>query len=419
MPEVCRKNGEPFWLTRRRSGAMQFARQSGCCRQGVVGLRAGLLILATYSVGLADVGGSAASSPSGAVDTRRLAVIDEIVDEGIRYGKMRGCVVVVGHRGVVVHRKAYGLRTVEPIEEPMTLDTVFDLASLTKPTVTAACVMQLVEGQQLQLDHCVSQYLPEFTGHGKEAITVAQLLTHQSGLIADNALADYLDGPDAAWEKICQLDLVAEPGAKFIYSDVGFVVLGQLAERISGQPLADLATERLFRPLGMSETGFNPPSDRRARCAPTEKQGERWLRGTVHDPRARELGGVAGHAGLFSNADDLAIYCRMLLAGGTSGQATVFRPETIRLMNTPQQTSGGLRNFGWDKRSAYSSNRGDLMSSSAFGHGGFTGTALWVDPELQLFVIFLSSRLHPDGSGSVNPLAGRIATVAAAAIIPQ
>jgi len=169
----------------------------------------------------------------------------------------------------------------------------------------------------------------------------------------------------------------------------------------------------------MHETGFLPPEELRPRIAPTEKQGGEWLRGTVHDPRSREMGGVAGHAGLFSTADDLALYAQTLIDGGRRGDVQILKPETIAVMNTPHETTGGLRSLGWDKKSVYSSNRGDLMSKQAFGHGGFTGTAMWIDPPQELFVIFLSSRLHPGGKGSVNDLAGRIGTVAAAALVPQ
>lgn len=346
----------------------------------------------------------------------RLEVIDQIVAEGIERGEMPGCVVLVGRKGHIVFRKAYGLRAVEPESEPMTTDTIFDLASITKPVATATSVMLLVQDGRFDVDAPVSRYLTDFTSDGKDAITVRQLLTHQSGLIPDNQLSDFLDGPETAWKKITELEPVEEPGTRFIYSDVGFLVLGKLVETVSEQSLDDFTQQRIFVPLGMTHTGFLPPVELHARCAPTEKQGDSWLRGTVHDPRSREMGGVAGHAGLFSTTDDLAVFAQMLINGGHLEDEQILKPETIALMNMPQQTSGGLRSLGWDKHSVYSSNRGDLMTDSAFGHGGFTGTALWIDPEQELFVIFLSSRLHPDGKGTVNPLAGRIGTVAAAAV---
>ena len=196
------------------------------------------------------------------VDPDRLAVIDEIVAEGLRRARMPGCVVLVGARGHIVHHKAYGRRAVEPEAEEMTLDTVFDLASLTKPIATANSVMLLVEEGKVELDKPACTYLPEFTGEDKESITVRQLLTHQSGLIADNALSDYLDGPEKAWERITSLDLVEDPGQRFIYTDVGFIVLGKLIERVSGQSLDEFARRRIYEPLGMHETGFLPPRRR-------------------------------------------------------------------------------------------------------------------------------------------------------------
>ena len=350
------------------------------------------------------------------MNAARLAVIDEIVDEGLRRSRMPGCVVLVGHRGRIAYRRAFGFRQLQPHKVPMTIDTVFDMASLTKPIVTATSVMLLVEAGLVDVDRPVATYLPEFGVNGKDVITVRQLLTHMGGLIPDNSLRDYQDGPEQAWERIEKLETWIEPGSRFAYSDVGFLVLGRLVERVSGQPLDEFARQRIFAPTQMRETGFRPPAALRARCAVTQMRDEQWMQGDVHDPRAWALGGVAGHAGLFSTADDLAQYCQMLLEEGRWKGDVVLQPQTVRLMRAPRQVSSGLRTFGWDMRSPYSSNRGDLMSAAAFGHGGFTGTAMWIDPELDLFVIFLSNRVHPDGKGSVNALAGRIGTVAAAAV---
>ncbi|QDT13976.1 serine hydrolase domain-containing protein [Alienimonas californiensis] len=349
----------------------------------------------------------------------RLAPIDRIVAEGIEDGEMPGCVVLVGRRDGVVWRKAYGDRAVEPQREPMTLDTRFDLASLTKPVVTAFCVHHLAERGELDLNAPVAARLPAFGAEGKGTITPVHLLTHTGGLIADNALSDYRDGPDAAWAAICKLKPLAAPGERFVYSDVGFITLGRLVEEVSGRPLDEYAAAHLFKPLALTRTGFNPPETVRGEIAPTERQGDDWLRGRVHDPRAAALGGVAGHAGLFATADDLGRFARMLLGEGRleeDGSPRLLTAETVRAMIAPRSVPGGARTRGWDNRSAYSSNRGDLFSDAAFGHGGFTGTALWIDPERDLCVVFLSSRLHPDGRGSVNRLIGRINTVAAAAL---
>lgn len=351
-------------------------------------------------------------------DADRLARIDGLVAEAIAAGETPGCVVCVGRRAGTARLSAHGERQVQPEREPMTTDTLFDLASLTKPVATATAVMQLVEDGRLGLGDRVARHLPEFAPHGKDAITVHDLLTHQGGLIADNALADYEQGPEEAWRRICGLAPVAPRGARFIYSDVGFIVLGRLVEKISGRPLGEIARERIFEPLGMADTGYLPALERRARCAPTEQRDGRWLRGEVHDPRAALVGGVAGHAGLFGTAGDLSRYARALLAGGELDGRRVLGGTTIAAMTRPVPVpGGGFRGLGWDEQTGFSSNRGDLLSPAAFGHGGFTGTSLWIDPGLDLFVIFLGTRLHPDGKGNVNPLAGRIAAVAAGAIV--
>jgi uncharacterized protein YbbC (DUF1343 family) len=352
------------------------------------------------------------------IDAARLSRIDALVEEALAAGETPGCVVAIGRRAGLCWLKAYGDRQVEPAREPMTTDTIFDLASITKPVATATAVMLLVEDGSIRLGDRISQHMPEFTGHDKETLTVQQLLTHQSGLIADNHLRDYEQGPAEAWSRICGLELVAPPGTRFIYSDVNFIVLGMLVERLAGESLDAFTRRRVFAPLGMTDTGYLPSAEQRPRCAPTEQRDGSWIRGDVHDPRAWKLGGVAGHAGLFGTASDLSRYARSLLGGGELDGTSWMAPATLATMVRSVRLPGGSqRGLGWDKRSGYSSNRGELFSPSAFGHGGFTGTSLWIDPELDLFVIFLGSRLHPDGTGSVNRLAGRIGTIAAAAIV--
>mgnify|MGYP002633052352 CR=1 FL=1 len=369
--------------------------------------------------------GVASAEPQGLVqcepaecglNASRLATIDEVVAEGLRYERMPGCVVLVGYRGRIAWLKSYGSRQVKPDVVPMTTDTVFDLASLTKPIATATSIMLLIEDGLVELDAPAKKYIPEFGVNGKDVITIRQLLTHQSGLLPDNSIKDYENGRADAFRRIHALDLRAEPGTRFMYSDVGFIVLGEIVERVSGNSLDTFARERIFKPLGMSDTGFNPPADLKQRAAPTQERNGEWMRGEVHDPRAFKLGGVAGHAGLFSTAENLARYAQMLINNGVLSNAQVLKAETCRLMQSSQEVSSGVRTLGWDRRTGYSSNRGDLFSPNAFGHGGFTGTALWIDPEQEMFVIFLSNRVHPDGKGSVNSLAGRIGTIAAAAI---
>jgi CubicO group peptidase (beta-lactamase class C family) len=350
-------------------------------------------------------------SPARAAGLER---IDDAVREGIERGDCAGAVVLIIHDGRVVWRKAYGLRARQPAEVPMTVDTVFDLASLTKPVATATSVMLLIEQGKLRLSDRVADHLPAFGQKGKDRITVEHLLLHASGLEADNAEADYRDGRDKALERVYALAPKAAPGERFIYSDVGFIVLGELVEKVAATSLDAFARKNVFVPLRMNETGYHPDAKLKERTAPTVKRGDHWLVGEVHDPRAAALGGVAGHAGLFSTADDLAVYAQMLLDGGSSRGKRFLREETVRLMTAARPVPGGLRAYGWDVATSYSANRGQrFKKGEGFGHTGFTGTSLWVDPPSKTAVIFLSSRLHPDGKGNVTRLRGQIATLAA------
>jgi CubicO group peptidase (beta-lactamase class C family) len=350
-------------------------------------------------------------SKSSAATSLAKRVADE-VEAAIVAKKLPGCVVLVGSRDRLIHRAAYGQRRVEPANERMTVDTVFDLASLTKPIATATSVMILAERGKLRLDDPVARHLPQFAAQSKDGIRVEHLLLHTAGLIADNPLPDYENGREQAIERIMSLKPVAPPGERFIYSDVCFIVLGLLVERVSGQSLDDFARENIFVPLRMDDTSFRPEVRLRTRAAPADKRGDAWLVGEVHDPRSARLGGIAGHAGVFSTADDLTKYARAMLNKGGFGEHKLFSEETWRLMTHPHELpAGGRRAPGWDVKTGYSTNRGKLLSDSAFGHGGFTGTSIWIDPVNDLFVIFLSNRLHPDGKGSVNQLAGRIAEI--------
>jgi uncharacterized protein YbbC (DUF1343 family) len=350
------------------------------------------------------------------MDSERLQIIDDVVQEGLSQSKMPGCVVIVGRKEGIVLRRAWGFRQTQPERVPMTVDTVFDLASLTKPIATATSVMILSERGLLDINQKVAHYWPEFGQNGKQSITVRQLLTHTGGLIADNAIGDYSGSPAESLQKIAELRPTAEPGTEFIYSDVGFIVLGHLVELISGKNVNEFARAAIYEPLGMQETSYLPGESLRLRAAVTEQREDRWMRGEVHDPRAWRLGGIAGHAGLFSTADDLSRYAAMMLGRGQLEETRVLNNSTWQLMTTAVDVPRGRRTLGWDARTGYSSNRGDLMSTAAFGHGGFTGTGIWIDPVRNLFVIFLSNRVHPDGKGLVNPLIGRIGTIAAAAL---
>jgi uncharacterized protein YbbC (DUF1343 family)/CubicO group peptidase (beta-lactamase class C family) len=342
--------------------------------------------------------------------------IDQAVHRSMDEGNMAGCVVLIGRTAGVVFEKAYGYRSIEPEKEDMTTDTVFDMASLTKPVATATSVMLLVERGKLKLDDKVAEYIPEFSNNGKEDITIEQLLVHSSGLIPDNPMADFEKGWESAAAKVYDLKPLFAPGTEFKYSDNNFILLGKIIEDVAGKPLDEFAKEEIFAKLGMNETGYLPSDELKARSASTEKTEDKWLKGEVHDPRAAKMGGVAGHAGVFSTARDMAIYATMMLQDGRYGDAQVLAADTVRDMTTSRAAGNNKRALGWDKRSAYSRNRGRSMSERAFGHGGFTGTAMWIDPGLDLYVIFLSNRLHPDGKGEVNSLAGRIGALAVAAV---
>ena len=346
----------------------------------------------------------------------RLAQIDEVVAAGLHDGEMAGAVVCIGRQGKIAYLKAYGDRQIEPAKIDMTVDTVFDMASITKPVATATSVMLLIERGTLKLSDRVAEHIPEFAQNGKETVTIEDLLLHQSGLTPDNALDDYLAGPAKAIENVNTLSLREQPKTKFMYSDVGFIVLAELIKKKTGQDVHQFSQENLFRPLGMTETGYLPAQELRERSAATEQRDGHWMVGEVHDPRAYHLGGIAGHAGLFSTAQDLAVFAQMLLNRGEYGGKRIVAPETLDVMTASHEVSSGIRGLGWDKQTGYSSNKGEGFSDRAFGHGGFTGTTFWVDPELDLFVIFLSNRLHPDGKGTVNKLAGRIGTIVADAL---
>jgi uncharacterized protein YbbC (DUF1343 family) len=339
--------------------------------------------------------------------------IDTAVERALEKRQMPGCVVVVGNADGVLFEKAYGLRSLIPERAAMTLDTIFDLASLTKPVATATSVMILVDQGKLALDEPVASYVTEFANRSKRSITVRQLLTHSAGLVAVNRYRDFESGRKIAIQRIASTPLYAPPGSSYRYSDDGYIILGEMVERLSGQRLDQFAKEHIFDPLAMSETFFHVPPELKNRVAPTElREDQTLIWGDVHDPAAFRLGGVAGNAGVFSNARALSRFARMMLHKGALDGTRIMSERAVENMTAPHFVGEVIRSPGWDIRSPYSSNRGELFSPLAFGHGGFTGTSLWIDPELDLFVLFLSNRVHPDGKGNVNHLAGAIANIA-------
>jgi uncharacterized protein YbbC (DUF1343 family) len=440
------------------------------------------------------------------LSAERLSRIDGAVQEAIGRRELPGAVVLVGRGNRILHRRAYGHRALLPAREPMTVDTIFDVASLTKVLATAPAILILVEQGKLSLSDPVVRHLPEFAPKGgeREKVTVEHLLTHRAGLPPDDPLELYAGTPAEIFARKYREPLEAPPGARFIYSDVGYEVLGELVRRVSGEPLDRFAERHIFRPLGMRDTGFRPldwaphpgplpgssvipraegprdlqtpggksPDERQrdesdqiprfarddsegrplpggeggsswrqfaphpgplprgegegsggasrrdvSRMAPTEQRDGRWMRGEVHDPRAWALGGVAGHAGLFSTAEDLARFCRMVLSGGRLGAARILSPLSVEAMARPRfYGDGDIRALGFDIATRFSRNRGDLFPVGSFGHTGFTGTSIWIDPASQTFVVFLSNRVHPDGKGDVTRLRGIVATLAASAV---
>jgi len=355
--------------------------------------------------------------------------LDRVAQETIDAGETPGVVFVVGHRGKIVYRKAFGSRSLKPERTPMTVDTVFDVASLTKVVATTSSVMSLVEAGKLRLRDPVSRYWPEFKQNGKEAVTVRQLMTHTSGLPSwenyRKAFGD-LNGPaiqdvrQQILPKLAATALQNPPDTKFVYSDLGFITLGELVQRISGEPLDQYAQRHVFAPLKMRDTGYNPDAERRLRAAPATLWNGTYLQGQVHDPNAAVMGGVAGHAGLFSTGDDLARFARMLLSSDNGDRKQYpLGPVTIRQMTSPHTPAGlPVRGLGWDIDSPYSHVRGDLMPLGSFGHTGFTGTFIWVDPYSQSFIIGLSNRVHPDEKGNVLGMWARAANVVCGIVHP-
>jgi uncharacterized protein YbbC (DUF1343 family)/CubicO group peptidase (beta-lactamase class C family) len=343
------------------------------------------------------------------------AAIDAAVEDAIAAQSVPGAVVLIGRHDRVLFRRAYGFRQVEPDRVPMTIDTLFDLASLTKPIATATSIMALVERGSVALDERLVRYVPECNGEDKRTITLRQLLLHVSGLPADLPKDDFARGRPEAIRRICSASLRAAPGATSIYSDLGFVLLEEVVRRVTSRELSEFAEDAIFAPLGMRETGFVPPDGLKLRAAWTEFVDGVWRAGVVHDPRAFLLGGVAGHAGLFSTGDDLAVYARAILGGGeVDGKRVLSRP-TVASMIAPHDVPGSIRALGWAVQSEW---KGEGWSPTAIGHFGFTGTALWIDPDKDLFSVVLTNRVHPDGHGDAKPLVSRINTLAAQAVGP-
>jgi uncharacterized protein YbbC (DUF1343 family)/CubicO group peptidase (beta-lactamase class C family) len=346
-------------------------------------------------------------------------LLDKAVQKAIEEGRLPGAVLLVGHQGRIIHRKAYGKRALTPAVEDMTVDTIFDMASLTKVLATTPCLMKLFEQGRFRLNDRVTQYLPEFQG-GHSNITIRNLMTHFSGEPPDLPIHPQWSGYETGIHMAMLEKPTGPPGRHFVYSDINFILLGELVHRLSGQMLSDYARQQIYLPLGMKDTMFQPPASLAPRCAPTERLGPNGpvLRGIVHDETSRYMGGVAGHAGLFSTADDLARFCEMMLHKGELDGVRLFSPLTIDKFTTPQTPPDQpiLRGLGWDIDSPFAGNRGELFPIGSYGHTGFTGTSIWIDPVTDTYVILLANSVHPYRRPAITSLRGEVATITAAAL---
>jgi len=362
------------------------------------------------------------------MDAERLKLIDEIIENAIRAEELPGAVLIVARKGAVIIRKSFGNSRIIPTIEPMTLENIFDMASITKPVATAASIMILVEQGKIRLVDPVSKYIPEYTpyydedGDGAPPIRLCHLLTHTSGLppyTNAGALKEQYGEP-CPEELIHQIATIVKqnpPGKHFAYSCLGFITLAEIIWRVSGMDIGEFSKKHIFEPLQMNSTMFLPAEEFLPRIAPTEVIDDIPLHGKVHDPLAQLMGGLSGNAGLFSSADDMAIFCQMMLNGGTYDGVRILSPLTVKAMTTvyPDLAFAG-RGLGWDVNSAYASNMGDIFPKTSYGHTGFTGTSLVIDPETETFVILLSNRVHMP-HGEVIALRSKIANIVAGSIV--
>ena len=352
--------------------------------------------------------------PQAVFQPAKLAAIDAAIERAIAAGKAPGAVVRL-ESGGAVYQKSFGAKSVEPVTRPMTADTIFDGASLTKVIATTPSIMLLIERGKLRLDDKVSRWIPGFEIHGKGAVTLRHLLTHTSGLRPGLSAKPAWSGVAKAIDLAKAERLTTQPDTQFRYSDINFILLGEIVRLASGQRLDAFAAAEIYRPLGMRDTGFLQPLAKRSRIAPTERVDGEILHGIVHDPTSRRMGGVAGHAGLFTTAADLSRFARMMLNGGKLNGRRVLKMETVRLMTSVHTPKGmkAKRGLGWDIDSPYSSPRGNHFAVGGYGHTGWTGGSLWVDPATRTIVILMTSRTHPDGKGNVIALRREVATLTA------
>jgi len=346
--------------------------------------------------------------------------IGPVVEAEIAKGSFPGAAVLVGQGDEILYWEAFGREVNEPFQEPAGKNTIFDLASMTKPIATATSIMILRDRGRIDLDDRVGKYLPAFACNGKEDARIRHLLTHTSGLPAytnANALKEEFGNPcpDKVVEKICNFQAVSEPGERFRYSCLGYITLAKIVEIISGQDIAEFSRRNIYARLGMKSTGYNPSASRTKDIAATEIVDGQLLRGTVHDPLAQLMAGKSGNAGLFSNAHDLSIYCRMLLDKGVFRRRRILSAESVDLLTT-EQSHG--RAYGFDVNSSYAWVKGDYAPDAAFCHTGYTGTSLVCDPGSGLYVIILTNRAHPHDEGTTKPVRKNVADIVFSGLQP-
>lgn len=356
--------------------------------------------------------------PAKKIDEQKLVKIDEVVKAEIDKGNFPGAVVLVGQGTETLYFESIGNEVREPFVEVMGKQTIFDLASVTKPVATATSAMILRDRGKIKLDDFVKDFLPAFGCNGKEQVQIKHLLNHTSGLppyTDANELGKQYGPlcPDKVIEKICSLEAKSKPGDEFRYSCLGYIVLGKVVEAVSGKGLDVFAKENIYEPLGMKDTGYKPAASREPDIAATEIKKGKLLRGSVHDPLASLLGGVSGNAGLFSTASDLAIYCRMLLNNGFYNGRRILSEEAVTFL-TCSQAKG--RAYGFDVSSSYSWIKGTNPTEATFCHSGYTGTSIVCDPKNKVFVIILTNRAHPEDKGSVKAVRTQVADIVSAAI---
>lgn len=342
-----------------------------------------------------------------------LSGIDRVVEEEIEKDNIPGAVVLVGQKDKILYWKAFGFEVKEPFEEVMNKDTIFDLASLTKPIATATSIMILADQGKIELGDYAGKYLPVFACNGKEEVRLQHLLTHTSGLPAYTNAGELKNAfgtpcPDKVIEKICDMNAVSKPGEKFRYSCLGYITLARIVEVVSGDNIDDFAGKNVFAPLRMKHTSYHPPTSREKDIAATQIVDGQLLRGTVHDPLAQLMGGTSGNAGLFSTAYDLSIYCQMLLNSGTWKGVKVLSPEAVSMLTTIQSHG---RTYGFDVNSSYSWVKGSFAPENAFCHTGYTGTSIVCDPESKVYVIILTNRAHPHDKGTSKQIRTKIADI--------